>query len=159
MQKLGKLNGDEANSTIPLKGSYRVVIDMDFSQGGTTLSALDASLKALGAIDVSVEKYQSPVRFFTGEPVELTANFSCKKPIYVDAYQNLVISDQLADSNVSSAGDFEVVIPKGIVAEVNKSSSEDEVELLFTGSVIEFNDKVAYLGILRIPSSLVRKSY
>jgi len=158
MQKLGKLSDSEANSTAPLKGSYRVVLDMDFTTGAT-LANLDASLKALGAVDISIEKYQAPVKFFTGEPVELTAHFKCQKPIYVDAYQNLIISDQLADSNVSSAGEYEVTIPKGIVAEVNKSSSEDEVELLFTGSVIEFNEKVAYLGIIRVPSCLVRKSY
>lgn len=158
MQKLGKLSGDEANGTTPLNGSYRVVIDIDFIPGaGTTLSSLGASLKALGATDVSVEKYQSPMKFFTGESVELAVNFVCRKPIYVDAYRNLVISDYLADSNVSSVGNHEVVIPKGIVAEVNKSSSEDEVELLFTGSTIEFNDKVAYLGVIRVPSSLVRK--
>lgn len=158
MQKLGKLSDSEANSTIPLKGSYRVVLDIDFA-AETTMTSLDASLKALGATDICVEKYQPVIKFFTGEPVELTADFNCQKPIYVDTYQNLIISDTLADSNVSSAGSYKVVIPKGIVAEVNKSSTEDEVELLFTGSVIEFNDKVAYLGIIKVPSFLVRKSY
>ena len=160
MQKLGKLSGDEANGTTPLRGSYRVVVDIDFTSGTeTTLASLDASLKALGAVDVSIEKYRTPIKFFTGELVELSANFNCKKPIYVDVYQNLIISDQLADNNISSVGDHEIVIPLGVTAEVNRSSAEDEVELLFTGSVIEFNDKVAYLGIVKVPISLVRKSY
>ena len=158
MLKLGKLSGDEQSNTAPLRGSYRIT--MDIGLNGATLSSVEDSLKALGEVaNISVEKYQAPIKFFTGESVELAANFNCTKRIYVDAYQNLIISDELADTNVSSAGDYEVVLPKGIIAEVNKSSSEDEVELLFTGSVIEFNDKVAYLGILRVPSSLVRKSY
>lgn len=160
MQKLGKLSVDEQNNVVPLQGSYRIVVDIDFdTTKETTLANLDASLKALGASDISVEKYTPLTKFFTGEPVELLANFNCTKPIYVDAYQNLIISDELADRNVSSVGHYEVVIPKGIVAEVNKSSEKNEVELLFTGSAIEFNDKVAYLGIIKVPVSLVKKSY
>jgi hypothetical protein len=158
MQKLGKLTGDEQNNVTPLQGSYRIVLDIDFATGAkTTLANLDASLKALGAIEVSIEKYRSSTKFFTGEMVELAADFNCKKSIWADAYQNLVISDELADHNGHNIGSFEVVIPKGVIAEVNKSSSEDEVELLFTGSVIELLDKTAYLGIIKIPSMLVRK--
>ena len=158
MQKLGKLSDNESAGATPLRGSYRVTLDVDFGvTTSTTLASLDASLKALGATDVCVEKYKSAIKFLTGEAVELTADFTCKKPIWADAYQNLVISDELTDSNSHSVGSFEVAIPKGIIAEVNKSSSEDEVELLFTGSTIDLVDKTAYLGVIRVPAVFVKK--
>lgn len=157
MQKLGKLSDGEQNGST-LRGSYRITLDIDFgATNQTTLASLDTSLKALGATDVSVEKYKSVIKFLTGESVELTADFNCKKPIWADAYQNLVISDDIADRNGHNVGSYDVVIPKGIVAEVNKSSSEDEVELLFTGHTIDLLDKTAFLGVIRIPSMFVRK--
>ena len=158
MQKLGRLSDDEADDTTPLRGSYRVTLDIDFGvTAGATLSSLDSSLKALGASEICVEKYKSSTKFFTGEAVELSADFNCQKPIWADAYQNLVISDELADHSGHNVGSYDVVIPKGIVAEVNRSSSDDEVELLFTGSHINLLDKTAYLGVIKVPSILVKK--
>ena len=159
MQKLGKLSDNESAGVTPLRGSYRVTLDIDFGADtkATTLASLDSSLKALGATDVCVEKYKSSIKFLTGETVELTADFICKKPIWADAYQNLVISDGLADSNSHSVGSYEVVIPMGITAEVNESSADEDVELLFTGSTIDLLDRVAYLGVIKVPAMLIRK--
>lgn len=160
MQKLGKLSDKELAGVKPLDGTYRVTLDIEMGPD-VTYSSFEEAIKAIGKVEnVSVEKYNFvEANLRAGEVVELTSAFECDKPIYMDSHQNLVISDRLDTDSVEDMGTFALSLPAGTIAEVNKSASGDSVEVLFTGEQIEIPSlgKTAYLGILHLPLTCIRR--
>jgi hypothetical protein len=160
MQKLGKLSDKELAGAQPLDGTYRVTLDIEMSPDATYSSLQDA-IRTIGKVEnISIEKYNFvEANLRAGEVVELTTSFECDKPIYMDSHQNLVISDKLATDSVEDIGTFALSLPAGTVAEVNKAASGDNVEVLFTGAQIEIPSlgKTAYLGILNLPLTCIRR--
>lgn len=165
MEKLQRLSSKESSGEQVLDGVYRIVMDVHVTADKKiTLKDIEKRVAEAGTIeDIVVEKYTPRVTapaFTVGDTVELTADYSCTKSVYLDTGGNLVISDKPVTANVEKVGDFSINLPAGTIAEVNKHASDNQAEILFTGESIELGElnRVAYLGILELPCSLFTKA-
>lgn len=159
MNKLSRLTERESSGQT-LEGTYRVVVDLYLSADKKlTLGELEKKVAALGGENLSIEKYMMESPFNIGDEIELTAEFTCDKSVYQDSCGNLVISDKPVEGSVEKIGVFRVSLPAGTIAEVNKKSVDGSIEVLFTGESIYLDDisRVAYLGILALPTHLLAK--
>jgi hypothetical protein len=158
MEKLAKLSSKEESGEQSLSGLFRITMDVTLTD--QQVDVLKASLKALGDIeDMTIERHASESPFNIGDTVELTSEFTCDKSIYQDSHGNLVISDKPVTGSVEKIGEFRVSLPAGTTAEVNRKSINGSVEVLFTGESIYLDDisRIAYLGIMELPVSLLAK--
>ncbi len=161
MNKLTRLTEKESAGEQPLDGTYRIVVDLNLSADKkVTVSDLEKKVAELGGVDdLYVERYTSTDAspFNVGDTIELAAEFNCDKDVYMDTAGNLVISDKVTD-NVEKIGTFMVSLPEGTVAEINSRSSNGKVEVLFSGEAVHLEklNRVAYLGILELPSSCLK---
>lgn len=161
MQKLSELSDKEKFSELPLEGSYRIVLDLKVEGSkNITLDSLKESITSLGELEnLSIECYAADYDLEVGDVVEIAESVSCEKAVYADAHGNLTISDSPVAGAATPVGSFNVLLPSGMVAEINRKADGELVEILFTGSEIEIPElnKVAYLGILTLPCSAVIK--
>lgn len=162
MVKLTGLSAKEHSGEQPLKGVYHVVVDVKVESGkNITIKDVQKKLSELGEVEgFYVEKFDSveEVAIDIGETIELTEDLSIEKPVYLDTKGNLVITDSPVARCVECVGNFAICLTKGTVAEVNKTA-EDEMEILFSGTTITVAglNKEAYLGILKIPNSIISR--
>lgn len=162
--KLQGLSSKESSGEQVLDGVYRIVMDVQVTADKKiTLQELHKKVAEMGSVDdIVIEKYDpgATSAFAVGDTVELTADYSCTKSVYLDTGGNLVISDKPVTANVEKVGDFSINLPKGTIAEVNKHAADNQAEILFTGESVELGDlnRVAYLGILELPCSLFIKA-
>jgi hypothetical protein len=158
MNKLSRLNEKESSQI--LDGVYRLVVDLHVSADKKiTLGGLEKELAGLGGENLSIERYAAESPFNIGDEIELTAEFTCDKSVYQDSNGNLTISDKPVEGSVEKIGVFRVSLPAGTIAEVNKKSVDGSIEVLFTGESIYLDDisRIAYLGILALPTHLLAK--
>jgi hypothetical protein len=158
MNKLSRLNEKESSQI--LDGVYRLVVDLHVSADKKiTLEGLEKELAGMGGENLSIERYAAESPFSIGDEIELTAEYTCDKNVYQDSCGNLFISDKPVEGSVEKIGVFRVSLPAGTVAEVNKKSVDGSIEVLFTGESIYLDDisRVAYLGILALPTHLLAK--
>ena len=166
MDKLGRLTEKESSGEQALDGVYRLVVDLRVSADKkVTLQELEKKVAELGGEDLVIERYTSKVAaespFNVGDTIELTAEFTCDKSVYLDTSGNLVISDKPVTEAVEKVGEFTITLPAGTTAEVNsKLTKGASTEVLFSGEEILLDglDRIAYLGILELPSLLLSKS-
>lgn len=161
MQKLSELSDKEKFSEMPLEGSYRIVLDLKVAGSkNITLSSLEESIGAVGDLEnLSIEKYATDYDLEVGDVVEIVEAVRCEKAVFADSHGNLTISDNPVAGAIEPVGSYEFSLPEGTVAEVNRKTSDDSVEILFTGSEVEIPElqKIAYLGILTLPSNVLAK--
>lgn len=161
MEKLDKLSAKEQSGEQSLSGLYRITADVYISADKDhNVEVLKELAKVMGDIeDITIEKHASESPFNIGDEIELTAEFTCDKSVYQDSCGNLVISDKPVEGSVEKIGVFRVSLPAGTVAEVNKKSVDGSIEVLFTGESIYLDDisRIAYLGILALPTHLLAK--
>lgn len=158
MEKLAKLSSKEESGEQNLSGLFRITMDVTLTD--QQVDVIKASLKGLGDIeDMTIERHASQSPFSIGDEIELTSEYTCDKNVYQDSCGNLFISDKPVEGSVEKIGVFRVSLPAGTVAEVNKKSVDGSIEVLFTGESIYLDDisRVAYLGILALPTHLLAK--
>lgn len=158
MEKLAKLSSKEESGEQNLSGLFRITMDVTLTD--QQVNALKASLSTLGDIeDMTIERHAAESPFNIGDEIELTAEFTCDKSVYQDSCGNLTISDKPVEGSVEKIGVFRVSLPAGTIAEVNKKSVDGSIEVLFTGESIYLDDisRIAYLGILALPTHLLAK--
>jgi len=158
MEKLNKLSAKEESGEQNLSGLYRVTMDVHVTD--QNVEALKELAKKLGDInDMTIERHASESPFSIGDTIELTSEYTCDKSVYQDSCGNLFISDRPVEGSVEKIGVFRVSLPAGTFAEVNNKSTNGSTEVLFSGESIYLDDisRIAYLGILALPSALLAK--
>jgi len=160
MQKISALSDKEKSGEIPLDGTYRVWVDLHVeASNNTTTKAFQEKLASLGDVEnFSIEKYSTEYDLEVGDAVELTTPLEFEKAVFIDTQGNLIVSDR-PFAEVESVGNFQISLSVGMIAEVNKKASNDQIEILFTGYEVEIPQlqKVAYIGILNLPCTSVSK--
>lgn len=163
MEKLNRLSGKEETGEQNLSGMYRITMDVNIAASKNwTVNIVKEQIQSLGEVDdFLIEKHADDTSPFTvGESIELLTDFSCEKTAYLDTFGNLVISDKPVQESVERVGDFKISLVKGTIAEINSPSKNGQTEVLFTGESVLLDElgRVAYLGILEVPSDLIIKS-
>jgi len=162
MEKLNKLSAKEESGDQKLSGLFRVTMDVHIAADkACTVETLKEKARAMGGVeDISIERYATESPFNIGDTIELSAEFTCDKSVYQDSQGNLFISDRPVFGSVEKIGEFRVSLPAGTLAEVNSKSNSGATEVLFAGDSIYLDDisRVAYLGILELPSGMLSKA-
>jgi hypothetical protein len=161
MEKLAKLSSKEESGEQNLSGLFRITMDVHVTADKTgNVEVLKELAKVMGDVeDITIERVASESPFSIGDEIELTSEYTCDKNVYQDSCGNLFISDKPTEGSVEKIGVFRVSLPAGTVAEVNKKSVDGSIEVLFTGESIYLDDisRIAYLGILALPTHLLAK--
>ena len=158
MEKLTELTVKESSGEQALNGTYRIVADVKVnSTQKLTIEDLNKQLVSLGASDYRIEKHcdNTSIVFNTGDTVELVEDFNSLIPVYVDTSGNFVVTDNPVKQCVDKVGEYYICVPRGTVAEINKTASGDSAQVLFSGEMVEVDinglARNAYLGIINLP--------